>query len=81
MVVLWANNAPVRSARITLAVGACCRYFTPPFVLSMLHLKPPPARFAQLTAAAYVAVTILLLYVFAARPYTWGDGTIARFMW
>jgi hypothetical protein len=26
-------------------------------------------------------VTALTLDVFAARPYTWGDGSVARFMW
>lgn len=57
------------------------RYFTPPLVLALLHMPPPYRWAAQLTTAAYVGVTAALLYVFACRPFTWADGSVARFMW
>ncbi|KAI8466453.1 MAG: DIE2/ALG10 family-domain-containing protein [Monoraphidium minutum] len=34
-----------------------------------------------LTGAGYAAVNAATLYVFCARPYVWGDGSTARFMW
>jgi alpha-1,2-glucosyltransferase len=57
------------------------RYFTAPFALAVLHLPPPPRALSLAVAAAYCAVNAATLAVFALRPYTWGDGTVARFMW
>ncbi len=35
----------------------------------------------KLTVVFNLLVNVILLYVFLFRPYTWGDGTTARFMW
>ncbi|KAF8057743.1 ALG10 [Scenedesmus sp. PABB004] len=56
------------------------RYFTAPFALAVLHLPPPPPRAAAAVAAAFLAVNAATLWVFARRPFTWGDGSVARFM-
>jgi hypothetical protein len=59
----------------------CCRYFTAPFTLAVLHLPAPPRLASLLTAAGFCLVNVVTLYVFALRPYTWVDGSMARFMW
>jgi hypothetical protein len=33
------------------------------------------------TIFAMVGVNIVTVYVFLFRPFSWGDGTIARFMY
>jgi hypothetical protein len=47
----------------------------------VLHLPLPPARLSLLVVAASCCVNMVTLWVFAKRPYTWGDGSVARFMW
>lgn len=63
------------------ACDGVCRYFTAPFAMAVLHLPAPPRLASFLTAAAYCVVNAATLYVFAMRPYTWSDGSVARFMW
>ena len=38
-------------------------------------------RSFALSALFAVAVNALTIYVFLMRPFTWPDGSIARFMW
>jgi hypothetical protein len=33
------------------------------------------------TVGAMVCVNAVTMYVFLFRPFTWGDGTVARFMY
>lgn len=63
------------------ACAAYHRYFTAPFALAVLHIPAPRKLQSMVTAAAFVFVNAVTLYVFVAKPYTWGDGSIARFMW
>eukprot|EP00879_Flechtneria_rotunda_P011023 GHRR01011518.1.p1 GENE.GHRR01011518.1~~GHRR01011518.1.p1 ORF type:complete len:514 (+),score=169.48 GHRR01011518.1:1021-2562(+) len=57
------------------------RYFTVPFVLAVLHMPPPPRALSLLVLAGYCCVNAVTLWVFSKRPYTWADGSTARFMW
>ncbi|WIA31287.1 hypothetical protein OEZ86_002189 [Tetradesmus obliquus] len=57
------------------------RYFTTAFALAVLHMPVPPVRLSLLVVAGYCCVNAATLWVFARRPYTWGDGSLARFMW
>ena len=57
------------------------RYFTVPFVLVLLHVPPPALWRLRLTAAAYLLVDLAALHLFTMRPFTWPDGSVARFMW
>lgn len=59
------------------------RYLTLPTLLLRLHAVPPlrgprewlPALFA------FACLNAAMLFLFLGRPYTWGDGSVARFMW
>ena len=58
------------------------RYFVLPFFMAALH-SPAFGRakmqaFPLLLSAAVNAAT---LYLFLFRPFTWPDGSTARFMW
>lgn len=59
----------------------CCRYFTVPFVLLALHMRPPAPWQLAAMGAAYAAVDAATIYMFLFRPFTWPDGSVARFMW
>ena len=58
------------------------RYLTLPALLLRLHCPPlagaarwlPPLLF-------FTAINAAMIALFLARPYTWDDGTTARFMW
>ncbi len=65
----------------TATCARCCRYFTVPVVLVLLHVPPPALWRLKATAAAYLLVDLAALYMFTMRPFTWGDGSVARFMW
>jgi alpha-1,2-glucosyltransferase len=57
------------------------RYFTVPVLLVQLN-SPQRSHAALLsTAVACAAVNVLLVYVFLYKPFTWPDGTVARFIW
>ena len=71
-------------ARHAMASGCVlrrCRYFTVPFVLLALHMRPPGAWQLAAMGAAYAAVDAATVYMFLFRPFTWPDGSVARFMW
>ena len=57
-----------------------CRYFTVPFLMVLLHMKPPTRAQAGFTAGVFVLADAVVLYVFLLRPFKWHDGSIARFM-
>jgi len=56
------------------------RYYLLPSLFLMLH-QEPSARVSILTALGYTAVNAVVIGVFLFRPFTWPDGSIARFMW
>ena len=57
------------------------RYFTTPALLLLLHLRAPPPPVLAACVALFAAVNAATIYVFLFRPFPWGDGTIARFIW
>lgn len=57
------------------------RYYTIPFYVLLLNLRPPTARQLALLVAGYAAVNAATLWVFVARPFAWPDGSVARFLW
>jgi hypothetical protein len=57
-----------------------CRYFTVPFMMVLMHMKPPTALQATLTAAMFAAVNLFVIYMFLFRPFIWPDGSTARFL-
>lgn len=52
-----------------------------PFMMLLLHMKPPTVTQATLTLALYALVNAAAIYVFLFRPFVWPDGSIARFMY
>lgn len=70
------------------------RYFAPVITLALLHCQPTSTStelvllgipissrlMTQLSVIFAAALTSLLLYIFLYRPFTWPDGSIARFM-
>ncbi|KAL4440524.1 hypothetical protein ABPG75_003525 [Micractinium tetrahymenae] len=57
------------------------RYFTVPFYLFFLHMRTPSPAALAATVALFAAVNAATIYLFLARPFTWPDGSTARFMW
>ncbi|PNH01580.1 putative Dol-P-Glc:Glc(2)Man(9)GlcNAc(2)-PP-Dol alpha-1,2-glucosyltransferase, partial [Tetrabaena socialis] len=57
------------------------RYFTPGLYLAALRLEPPTRLQAAIMLAAFAAVNAVTMYLFLRRPYTFADGSVARFMW
>lgn len=60
------------------------RYFTTPFIMWFLHSAPTLNKTAARSASAillYVIINAATLYIFVFKPFVWGDGTEARFMW
>ena len=57
------------------------RYFTPGFMLLMLHMRPPSNLQLLVTLSLYAAVDAATLYIFLEKTFEWSDGTTARFMW
>ena len=57
------------------------RYLTLPILVLRLHCEPlVGARWWGPPLLGFGAVNAALLYVFLARPFTWPDGSTARFM-
>ena len=56
------------------------RYFILPFLIVMLHVRLTKTDIVPLMAC-YIAMNALTMNVFAMRPFTWPDGSTARFMW
>ncbi|KDO23196.1 hypothetical protein SPRG_10004 [Saprolegnia parasitica CBS 223.65] len=57
------------------------RYFLVPFTLLHLHSPKQPLLPVLLTSAVFLAINAATIYVFLFRPFTWVDGSVARFMW
>lgn len=57
------------------------RYFTAPTLILLLHMKPPSRGSLVLVGLQHLVVNIVTLYIFNFRPFLWGDGSMARFMW
>lgn len=56
------------------------RYFTVPFMMVLLHMRPPTLGQATLTLAMYALANVAVICVFLFRPFVWHDGSTARFM-
>eukprot|EP00327_Prymnesium_parvum_P017176 CAMPEP_0113256376 /NCGR_PEP_ID=MMETSP0008_2-20120614/14731_1 /TAXON_ID=97485 /ORGANISM="Prymnesium parvum" /LENGTH=432 /DNA_ID=CAMNT_0000104715 /DNA_START=1 /DNA_END=1299 /DNA_ORIENTATION=+ /assembly_acc=CAM_ASM_000153 len=58
------------------------RYFTLPVLLLRLHAPPMigPRAWAP-PLVLFTLVNIFMFALFLGRPYTWVDGSVARFMW
>ncbi len=65
----------------SLATNVWRRYFTVPFLMLVLHMEPPSGMGMGMTAVAWAAVDAAASYMFLWRPFSWPDGTVARFMW
>jgi alpha-1,2-glucosyltransferase len=57
------------------------RYFLVPFFVAHTHAEAPSTRAALLTLGVVAAANAATIYVFLYRPFTWPDGSTARFMW
>ena len=57
------------------------RYFILPFAMYGTLAKPLPIPQALATLLAFNSVNLALEVIFLYRPFTWPDGSIARFMW
>lgn len=57
------------------------RYLTIPVLLA--HLESSERSWTSLLVgtATCAGVNAVTIYVFLARPFTWHDGSLARFMW
>ena len=52
-----------------------------PFLMLFLHMEPPSVGELAVMAAAWTIVDVATVVPFLWRPFSWPDGTIARFMW
>ena len=43
--------------------------------------RPPAMALKLVTLVGYLALNAVTVYVFLHRSFTWGDGTVGRFMW
>jgi len=57
------------------------RYFTLPLVMTLLEAPPRSHTSLLLSTVLFVFIDALTVYVFLYRPFLWGDGSVARFMW
>ena len=57
------------------------RYYTIVFYAVFLLSRTPSSTQMAVTAVIFAACNAATLYMFAARPFEWGDGSVARFMW
>lgn len=57
------------------------RYFTVPALLFAVHLQPPQWQASVVQMLCFGAVNAGTLYLLCERPFVWGDGSVARFMW
>lgn len=79
---LWAAGFWAAAAAALVPAGLVeFRYFTAPLLLAALAMPPPRKAALGVTALAFAAVNAATLYLFACRPFTWPDGSTARFMW
>ncbi|GAX78732.1 hypothetical protein CEUSTIGMA_g6169.t1 [Chlamydomonas eustigma] len=57
------------------------RYFTPGALLIALQIRRPSAEFVVILALSYGVLNFWTFHKFLFGPFTWSDGSIARFMW
>uniref|UniRef100_A0A7S0S2Y7 Dol-P-Glc:Glc(2)Man(9)GlcNAc(2)-PP-Dol alpha-1,2-glucosyltransferase n=1 Tax=Chlamydomonas leiostraca TaxID=1034604 RepID=A0A7S0S2Y7_9CHLO len=57
------------------------RYYTLPLVMAALHLPHPTKGQSATTLFLFAAMNAATLYMFVMRPFSWADGSVARFMW
>jgi alpha-1,2-glucosyltransferase len=61
------------------------RYWTPLVVLTIIHTPPPRRRFGVVSYSVLVlamfGVHCAMMSLFLWGWFTWGDGSVARFMW
>ena len=58
------------------------RYFIVPFLLVLLLSRPPPSPWHSLVnVLVNLAVNAATVYIFVFKPFTWPDGSVARFLW
>ena len=55
------------------------RYFTLPIVLLVCLVKPKAHPILSMILSG--SLNGIVIYLFVFRPFTWGDGSVARFMW
>lgn len=57
------------------------RYWTVPILIA--HLNSPQRGSSDLgiTAAGCAVVNIITMWIYLYKPFTWPDGSVARFMW
>mmetsp|Transcript_13350 Transcript_13350/g.35044 ORF Transcript_13350/g.35044 Transcript_13350/m.35044 type:complete len:452 (-) Transcript_13350:284-1639(-) len=56
------------------------RYFLPPFAVLFLHLSPSRSLSSFFVISMYAIINVACIYMFVARPFTWVDGSEARFL-
>ncbi|CAH0491033.1 unnamed protein product [Peronospora farinosa] len=57
------------------------RYYCVPFAILHLNTSNQSAFHLWTVVAVYVVVNALTLYIYLYHPYSWVDGSTARFMW
>jgi alpha-1,2-glucosyltransferase len=57
------------------------RYFTPSLCAVFVLAKTPNLRQLMVLMVAYAILDAATLYAFVFLPFTWPDGSVARFMW
>lgn len=57
------------------------RYFTVPACIAALHLPIASRPALALQCGAFAAVNAATIWLFLERPFSWPDGSLARFMW
>ncbi|CAK4976790.1 unnamed protein product, partial [Aphanomyces euteiches] len=56
------------------------RYFIVPFVMYHIQTGKQSIGNLAMTAFVFTLVNAATIYVYLYRPFTWSDGTQARFM-
>jgi hypothetical protein len=57
------------------------RYFTTGTLLIALQMRRPSASSVVVLAMCYGGLNAVTFHKFLLEPFTWPDGSIARFMW
>lgn len=57
------------------------RYYTIAFYAVFMMNSTPSVVALAVTAGGFAVCNALTLYIFVMRPFQWGDGSVARFLW
>jgi len=57
------------------------RYYTIAFYAVFMMSSTPSLTALAVTAGGFAVCNALTLYIFAMRPFQWGDRSVARFLW